>query len=247
MRTAPRSPRGLVRGVDLDLVADARDVDEQVARDRHHRDRPPCPGPGGRGSSCPSAACCRPCGRRSGCRSRGSSASAPCRRRRGRSRGSRSAPGPRRAGCRATSLTCSSTVAETAPAVARQISTPASSARRTSPRPTRGGGASSSLRQHRVRRVAHASPPSTTLSALGLPERGRQAEHEVPQRLAVARERGDRHPLLRPVVAGAGGAELDRRDAGAEERDRVGGAVAADAHRLALRRAARPRRTSAST
>ena len=29
---------GLVRGVDLDLVADARDVDEQVARDRHHRD-----------------------------------------------------------------------------------------------------------------------------------------------------------------------------------------------------------------
>jgi len=36
-------------------------------------------------------------------------------------------------------------------------------------------------------------------------------------------------------VAGAGGAELDGGDAGAQERDRVGGAVAADAHRLAAR------------
>ena len=41
-------------------------------------------------------------------------------------------------------------------------------------------------------------------------------------------------PLLGAVVAGSDRAELDRRHADPQEGDRVGGAVAADAHRLAV-------------
>ena len=73
------------------------------------------------------------------------------------------------------------------------------------------------------------------------PARGRQGAreraHEVAQRAAVAGQRRDRHPLLRPVVAAADRAELDGRDARLQERDRVRRAVAADRQRLALDRA----------
>ena len=58
-------------------------------------------------------------------------------------------------------------------------------------------------------------------------------------------ERADRHPLLGAVVAVAHGAELDGRHAGVEERDRVGGAVAA--HRDALGAGATRAIASAST
>src|SRR4051794_10905842 len=49
---------------------------------------------------------------------------------------------------------------------------------------------------------------------------------------AVARQGRNRHPLLRPVVAGALGPELDRGGARLDEADRIRGAVAA--HRDAL-------------
>ena len=103
---------------------------------------------------------------------------------------------------------------------ARSSARPAISARSSTPRP--------GLRDTVA--ASHASPPST--GPLG--EALRDAAREVHQRAAVARQRVDRDPLVRAVVAAAGGAELDRRDPGLLERDRVGGAVAADAHRLAV-------------
>src|SRR3954467_6637881 len=51
---------------------------------------------------------------------------------------------------------------------------------------------------------------------------------EVDERALVADERGDRHPLLPPVVAGADRSELDARRPCLEEADDVRGAVAAD-------------------
>ena len=65
-------------------------------------------------------------------------------------------------------------------------------------------------------RGAHDSPPSTARSppSLARPlEALGQVADEVAQRLAVARQRGDRDPLVGAVVARAVGAELDRRDA----------------------------------
>ena len=65
----------------------------------------------------------------------------------------------------------------------------------------------------------------------------RKVFDEVAQSPAIERQRGDRHPLVRTVVAAADGAELDRGDARLEERDRVGSAVAPDRQRVALDRA----------
>src|SRR5205823_4152072 len=61
----------------------------------------------------------------------------------------------------------------------------------------------------------------------------RQRADEVAEPPAVARERGQRDPFLRTVVAGADRPELDCRDSGLDERHGVGGSVAADAHDLA--------------
>ena len=61
------------------------------------------------------------------------------------------------------SSTCSSTAAETAPAVIRQISTPASRPRQSSPRPTRGGASSSDSREpalHGAQPVGTARAPA---------------------------------------------------------------------------------------
>src|SRR5215210_53415 len=52
-------------------------------------------------------------------------------------------------------------------------------------------------------------------------ELGRELQHEIREGLAVAAQRGDRDPLLRAVVAGAGGPELDGGHARAQERHRV--------------------------
>src|SRR5215218_26124 len=59
---------------------------------------------------------------------------------------------------------------------------------------------------------------------------------ELDQRVAVATERVDRHPLLGAVVAVALRAELDPRHAGLDERDHVRGAVAPDGDALLERR-----------
>ena len=58
-------------------------------------------------------------------------------------------------------------------------------------------------------------------------------EDEVADRLPVARQRQHGDPLVGAVVAGAARAELDGRHPRLEERAGVGGAVAADAQRLA--------------
>ena len=133
----------------------------------------------------------------------------------------------------------SSTSRSTAVATAAPVSTMISSARQQGaqrqPRPTRGG------RSPRL----HAAPPSTARSGRRvLGQRGGDGAREVDEQLAVAGERADRDPLLGTVVAGAGGPELDRRDAGAQERHGVRRAVAADRHRLAVASAARRPRTA---
>ena len=72
-------------------------------------------------------------------------------------------------------------------------------------------------RVRRLRQAARRGPTRVRPSRLD----------EVDERLAVALERVDRDPLLGAVVAAARRAELDRGDAGLEERDGVGRAVAA--------------------
>ena len=87
--------------------------------------------------------------------------------------------------------------------------------------------------------MAYARPPSTARSE-GCSWRSSHAGRwftKSRQRLAIERERRDRDPLVRPVMAAAHGAELDRRNARFQEGDRVGGAVAADRQRVALDRA----------
>src|SRR6476659_38251 len=69
-------------------------------------------------------------------------------------------------------------------------------------------------------------PRSSVLS----PERAQKGVERLP--VGVQRRHGD--PLLGTVVAGTDGPELDRRHAHPQERDRVRGSVAADAHRLPL-------------
>ena len=75
-----------------------------------------------------------------------------------------------------------------------------------------------------------------------LRERPRKPDQDAP----VGGERGDLDVLVGPVVAGAGGAELDAGDAALQEQHGVGGAVAADPERLA-RRGARARRGAAAS
>ena len=96
-----------------------------------------------------------------------------------------------------------------------------------------------------VTRRFHATPPSTARSG-GAPPPSRMRAR-LHQQLAVARERPDRDPLLRPVVAGARGPELDGRDAGAQERHCVGRAVTADRHRAPPSPARRSRTARART
>ena len=136
-----------------------------------------------------------------------------------------------------TSSISSSTAEATAVADSEIVRIAAISARSSTPRP--GCGTPVAL---------HARPPSTrslSVEALG------HAAREVHQRAPVDGQRLDRDPLVGAVVAAAGRAELDRGDAGLQERDRVGGAVAADAHRLAVgqrawRRCRAPARTGSS-
>src|SRR5437899_2581988 len=53
-------------------------------------------------------------------------------------------------------------------------------------------------------------------------EPARQQPDEIAERAAVVRQRRQRDPLVGAMVAAARGPELDRRDAGLEERDGVG-------------------------
>src|ERR1700709_2861826 len=73
-----------------------------------------------------------------------------------------------------------------------------------------------------------AQPGPWGASVIAPPTRARPKEGV--ERLSIGRQRGDRDPLLGPVVAGADRAELDRRHPHPQEGDRVGGAVAAGAH-----------------
>src|SRR5664279_821078 len=78
-----------------------------------------------------------------------------------------------------------------------------------------------------------------------IPELTWNRPQERLERLPVGLQRGDRDPLLGAVMTGPDRAELDRRHTHPQEGDRVGGAVAPDAHRLAVmvlgsRRAQRP-------
>ena len=68
---------------------------------------------------------------------------------------------------------------------------------------------------------------------LNRPSVGERAQ-EGAERLPVGLQRGDRDPLLGAVVPLPDRAELDRRHPHPQEGDRVGGAVATDAHRLAV-------------
>src|SRR3954471_18124701 len=99
-------------------------------------------------------------------------------------------------------------------------------------RASRGGPSGLMSRLHpspvdRARRLA-------VLAGGGRREPGGRAGDEVAEGAAVAVQGVDRHPFRGAVVAAADGPELDRRDAGLEERDRVRGAVAADREGLAL-------------
>src|SRR5439155_20188132 len=58
---------------------------------------------------------------------------------------------------------------------------------------------------------------SSSNAQVPLPHGPRERSDEADQRLAVVGERGDRHPLVGPVVAAADRAELDRRPTGVQE------------------------------
>src|SRR6476661_8084013 len=142
------------------------------------------------------------------------------------------------------SLTSSRPAEATVPAVSSVMSTPAIAKRLYIPKATRGGFSSwdDFIRAcGEVRTASGGSGQSAVDCAqrrllLAL-EPHRKVFDEVAQSPAIERQRGDRDPFVRTVVAAADRAELDRGDAGFDEGDRVRRAVAPDRQRVALDRA----------
>src|SRR6185437_1138486 len=143
-----------------------------------------------------------------------------------------------------TRLSTSSRPAEaTVPAVSRVMSTPAITKRLYIPKATRGGFSSWDDFIRACAEVRTASGGSGQ-SAVDCEQRRlllafephRKVFDEVAQSPAIERQRGDRDPLVRTVVAAADRAELDRGNARLQERDRVGRPVAPDRQRIALDR-----------
>src|SRR3954451_14480425 len=142
------------------------------------------------------------------------------------------------------SLTSSRPAEATVPAVSRVMRTPAIAKRLYMPKATRGGFSSGNELMRPGRRVGQRAGGLRQAAVDGAQRRlllalepHRKVFDEVAQSPAIEPQRGDRHPLVRAVVPAADRPELDRGDAGLDERDRVGGAVAADRQRVALDRA----------